>query len=60
MPRHWVHSGDPFGKKKSQLIFIPNGPHHAFIRSVPPQCLNSALLLNLETAEGAELTELIR
>ena len=45
MPRHWVHSGDPFGKKKSQLIFIPNGPHHAFIRCDSAQNLDSALLL---------------
>ena len=33
MLTHWVHSGDPLGKKISWLFFFPNGHHHAFIRS---------------------------
>jgi len=57
MPRHWVHPGDPFGKKKSQLIFFPKGPHHAFIRSDSPQNLGSTLLFYLETTEDPVLAE---
>ena len=52
MPKHWVHAGDPFGKKKSQLIFFPKGPHHAVIQSASPQNLDSTLLFYLEPAEG--------
>ena len=52
MPRHWVHSGDPFGMKKNQLIFIRKGPHHAFIQSDSAQNLDSALLFYLELTEG--------
>ena len=57
MPRHWVHAGDPFGKKKSQLIFFPKGPPSCFYPIRTSQLANPSLLFILETAEVFELTE---
>ena len=59
MPRHWVHSGDPFGEKKNQLIFSPNGPPSCFYPNRSSHILNPQLLLILEPAEGSEFTERI-
>ncbi len=54
-----VHSGDPFGEKKSQLIFSPNGPPSCFYPNRSSHILNPQLLLILEPAEGSEFTERI-
>jgi hypothetical protein len=37
---HWVHYVDPFGKEKSQLIFLLKGPYKA---------LSDPLLSNLKS-----------
>ena len=60
MPRHWVHSGDPFGKKRSQLIFCPKGPPSCSYPIGLSQILNPLPLLIIELAEVQEVTETSR
>ena len=51
MPRHWVHSGDPFGKKKTSLF----SSRMATIMLLSDQTLLKASITHyfyLETAEG--------
>jgi len=58
MPRHWVHSDEPFGKKKTSLFSSRMAHHHALIRSASPQNLDSTLLLfkDRRGCEGREGT----